>query len=1137
MKKLYKYIVLVIGIIAFCACTDENEFYNVVESGKDVTLRLGIQTQDNKDIVVSRVAADQMIYDLQIYVFDTSTEGKLIGYEKLVSDNGAILPSPGPQRIPVRAKTGNAYIYAVANISQEDTYYLDNQKTIGNTGKTAKGLLNVYERATLNYTSGSIAKIQKITENGDDINVEAELKSSVGNSPLTREIFLNEIQYQRQYGKGGGEKFSPTPQLGKYVMSGYINNGNPVRILENNISAVSDDIPLVENKILLYRILAKSTLYIKSPKSNGKYAFTPKSYRLCNVPTSGMLIPNAYIKSVYGDHDNYLTDHNIEKFTEKNIAVESSFDKIINLQSSTDTKDGIAIEFHYPENLQLAKEGASITKWQDRETNEWDGGVKTFSCASNKASYIEIQGDYIDDANQITANVTYTIHLGNFSQKTGAGDDVAALNAKRMSDFNVVRNHNYIYKVNINGVNDVKAEAIVSNKKDNPYVEGLVIKSTSNAHFEVDAHYEARVMKFTKAAITDLQGTGENYKDYGYVVNISTPFGRTPQIFMVKQDASGNAAIYNVGGSNPIAIVNENGVLSNPGAVFSGEADYEWMRFVRNGAPQVNANGEDQSSPNNILGDIDKYICKYPGDNNRYSSDGKTGGWMNVFQLLAELYNTRDENNVYDSYGVGDDKAVYYTCFIDENYYPKKKWSEYANQQPRTMQIAIDADKLFVSNDKHSTYAEVAYSISQRSISTFYNNVQRNGNDIVTFGTENIDEEFKYNSRLNGYNGNNLYHSDIDVANQVTDDWSAYASAVAENINKSWYEDETVTVNLWEKENSMWGGGEFEEVERERIRNISKIENSQPLYISAPKACMRRNRDTNGDGNIDEDEVKWYLVSIGQYRALFFGQSVLDEDVRLICSDEMNTIRGLNGNDEYRFEARSPYHYWTSSDQRYSGTFWPEEGLTNNPVQSSFLCRAELVRCVRTLESGDPNNEKYGLKEADTYYNYISESRTFDFDAIVVTRTLGSSPLGIHTEVDELNDFSSGFQIASQNLINTTYNGRNYNSSSNVYNNLSIENDPCKNYRNQSGIAEGEEAVDWRMPNQKEMSLMISTNLAEWTSGNYLTSTKYSVDWHFSNQRNKSVFANSAGSINLTQHSGANIRCVRDVRVIKQDAE
>ena len=80
------------------------------------------------------------------------------------------------------------------------------------------------------------------------------------------------------------------------------------------------------------------------------------------------------------------------------------------------------------------------------------------------------------------------------------------------------------------------------------------------------------------------------------------------------------------------------------------------------------------------------------------------------------------------------------------------------------------------------------------------------------------DEEFKYNSRLNGYNGNNLYHSDIDVANQVTDDWSAYASAVAENINKSWYKDETVTVNLWEKENSMWGGGEFEEVERERIR-------------------------------------------------------------------------------------------------------------------------------------------------------------------------------------------------------------------------------------------------------------------------------------------------------------------------------
>ena len=43
MKKLYKYIVLVIGILAFSACTDETEFPSVAEEGTDVTLSLNFK--------------------------------------------------------------------------------------------------------------------------------------------------------------------------------------------------------------------------------------------------------------------------------------------------------------------------------------------------------------------------------------------------------------------------------------------------------------------------------------------------------------------------------------------------------------------------------------------------------------------------------------------------------------------------------------------------------------------------------------------------------------------------------------------------------------------------------------------------------------------------------------------------------------------------------------------------------------------------------------------------------------------------------------------------------------------------------------------------------------------------------------
>ena len=71
MKKLYKYIVLVIGILAFSACTDDVEFPNVaVEEGNDVTLKLNVKAHAKNNVTVGRGAAelDEMLYDLHLYV-------------------------------------------------------------------------------------------------------------------------------------------------------------------------------------------------------------------------------------------------------------------------------------------------------------------------------------------------------------------------------------------------------------------------------------------------------------------------------------------------------------------------------------------------------------------------------------------------------------------------------------------------------------------------------------------------------------------------------------------------------------------------------------------------------------------------------------------------------------------------------------------------------------------------------------------------------------------------------------------------------------------------------------------------------------------------------------------------------------
>ena len=1116
MKKLYKYIVLVIGILAFSACADEELVGSFGETGGDVTLKLNVQIQSNKNIVVSRATPEEnKLYDLHFYVFNAQEE--LTGYEKLESATGDIT-SPWldtnndeiPEGIPVtiRTKTGASYIYALANIKQEDTYYLEKKKNADET-VSDYDLLNVYNDATLQCdNNGNISQITR--KNG--VNVTEDLKEKVANSRLTLSK-LKSIQYQRVYGSET-EWFSPTPKE-KYVMSGYINDGNLVNIIEGDSNTGTIDGVSQNNGIIkLYRILAKNTLTIDWNESGGK--FIPKYYKLCKVPTCGLLVPNANFSTVYKTEDQYLTQANYTELQELNINVVSDFRENFKLTNDVEKNKNIELTFHYPENIRSYGINDNIKKWKDREKNSWEASEKTFDNAPTKAAYIELYGDYVDSNGNLTANVSYTIHLGNFSS------------SGNLSDFNVVRNHNYQYKVSIKGVDDIITEAQLEDNAStdlhNHYAEGLVINATDGIHYEVDAHYEARVMEFSKSSIEELKGENNNAGN-GYIINISTPFGKTPETLMVKQitrEGKKIAQICDLLG-NELATVNPDGTLKKvTGKTIFGiddEEDYNWMKFVKNTSDNI---------PNYASAtDISKYPCKYPGDY-LYNSDGsimvengkpKKGNWLNVFELLAELYYTDDNNNgknandVYQhqiSKGDDIDYVAYYTCFIDEYYYNDKVWSSYVNQSPRTMQIA---NKLYISYDKKSIYAEVAYSISQRSISSFYTN-----GSVDAFGTENIDEEFKYNSRLDDSNGD-LYYSDINVDNQVVDDWSARTSAVAENNSKAWYNNETVSVSLWEGSNQS---GFRKRDNRSRDRNIVKIEKSQPLYKSVAKACMSRNRDLNGNSIIDTEEVRWYLASIGQYRALFLGQSALEEDVRLISTSELETINGSSEmNDGYGFEFRSNYHYWTSSDQRYSGTFWPEEGLTNNPVQTSgYLCRAELVRCIRTLQSnGD------GLKESDPFYNYTGdETRTFNLNGIVVTRTPGPNALGVHTEIDNSNDFSTSFQVAKYNLSNT------YNSSS-IWN-LSPNDNPCKNYKKQNNVINTEEAnYDWRMPNQKELALMVSIpELAEWKDEEYLSTTKYSGTWHKSNKQGTySVFGSDNGSINLTQLSGAYIRCVRDV--------
>ena len=206
---------------------------------------------------------EKKLYDLHFYVFDVN--GKLTGYKKVmpIDDNDVIEEAAQTEKVSIRAKSGESYIYAVANINRSTTYYLD---------KTDLDLLNINEG-----------------------NSDEEYRINIEESTLTRNKLLS-INFKRVYGDENN-LFAPNPSGSVFVMSGYVNDGQTVIIPKGtNVSLPQD-----KNIIKLYRILAKNTFTITSGTSKGK--FTPKYYSVCNVPTGGVLIPKLGISSTVS----YLT--------------------------------------------------------------------------------------------------------------------------------------------------------------------------------------------------------------------------------------------------------------------------------------------------------------------------------------------------------------------------------------------------------------------------------------------------------------------------------------------------------------------------------------------------------------------------------------------------------------------------------------------------------------------------------------------------------------------------------------------------------------------------------------------------------------------------------------------------------------
>lgn len=792
---------------------------------------------------------------------------------------------------------------------------------------------------------------------------------------------------------------SINPADNRFVMSGFANNGDPVTIARKAGTTEAEITSPTDDdhkRVKLYKILSKNKITVKT---EGNVTFKPEYMEIHNVP------------QVYGlMRGNNVAPSGFE-----------TFDRIIWSENS--------YQCYLPANVQTAT--ASPASFNDREKNTYDDtGKKTFVNAPENATYVVIHGKY--QGGDYAGDLSYTVHLGDFSHNK--------------ADFSVAANSNYEYTLTIKGVNNFIAESQKIAGADDPGSEGVVIFKGTDI-LEVDCHYEARVMKFSMSELNQII----NFDNYGYILKIQTAFCET-----ISMIVDGNGNIYDAAEfkthSNPTVLttVGADGMPVDASKILiSGNEDFDWVRFVKNTGYYSSYYTPSQRpgckvSSSHAISDV----CAYPGRANTQT----------IFQFLRDLYKAGKEQTA--SYFNATGSSIYVTCFVDENYYPKKNWTEYVNKsEPRRMYFA---NELFVSADGQSSFARAKYVVSQKSIWTFY----ELDPTLKPFGLESVSEE-----KAQG----------VDVVketNSLNVPWDGRTSAISNNNNKGFY------------------------------ANSTKSTGKQDIYTGAYKACMSRNRDEDGDGTIDENEIKWYLASVDQYKGMWAGEEAFDTDARLFKATESEwaALKKAFGNGD---DAKlSPWHYFTCSS---ANTFWAEEGCATGTNGS-----ATMVRCIRTLAS---NSE--GLESAETYYSYkdnIVELKLND----VALRTHQSGGFQTYFERGkDSNKLYKKFKIASANLTGGPYSKTQVISTAKGSGFINSSDDVCQKAAGYGG--------SWRVPNQRELSIMsaVDKNLTDLYSCTSFTGVQ--SGYYKGGTGNEYGFVLAGTQMTVAISTTYNVRCVMDV--------
>lgn len=484
-------------------------------------------------------------------------------------------------------------------------------------------------------------------------------------------------------------------------------------------------------------------------------------------------------------------------------------------------------------------------------------------------------------------------------------------------------------------------------------------------------------------------------------------------------------------------VINLDEIAASPNSRADGTDDYKWIQFQK------------------------------PADKNTFPSyAGITTNTDGTVTLNTGLGYITDLATNPGQYAVLDGDYYYTAAFVDENIYthtsmPQGQWAGFTVDD-RVM--IFNPDKRLVSPNGQSVLGpNTGFYISQKPIQSSYDL-----SDVPTgnnpFGFEQVEEPTACPTYINPPNNKYFSHA-LQWGSNQPEDYDLSTDINGQASTAHYFQNISPMNDVFYKTNDK---GEYV------LNNSSVTTVSQALAV--------RNRDLDGDGKINGNEIHWYVPTLTQYQILWFSRKNIPDRYKLFDYNILNdTKTEVSGGKSFR-DAGFP-KYFTSSPRAARRVYWIDQGgafshqnqLTEN---SSWFQIYHNVRFVRNL--GLKAHQPEGVSEVTREISRLTESYNEVPNVIHIRNTYAArqnswtGPYPLHTFFNDHNEAPQYMEYMDKPLkIDWSfYNGSTAQQKLDNLNALAL-----KAYNDDRGTAHTSLPDGWRVPNQRELTILFVNNI------------------------------------------------------------